>query len=153
MGVDADLNRLDSEFANQRGLFFPNQDRVGLQLDVEGQLACAADNVEQILAQQRLTAADSQEEDARFRHLGHQIFDFVVAHFPEVVVVKVAMHAALVASPGDVEVDAERDSELDRFGVEVLENRAHARSWRIGWSASSRIPSCARSSTIARASR
>ena len=31
------------------------------------------------------------------------------------------MHASLVAAPGNVEVNAERDSELDRLGVEVLE--------------------------------
>src|SRR5271156_705908 len=153
MGVDADLDRIDAKFADQRRFLFPDQDPVGLELHIEGQLARAPQDRKNIAAQHRLAAADSQKEDPRRRHLGHQVFDLVVAHFAQVIVVEVAMHAALVAAPGNVEVNAERDAEIDRLGVEVLENSAHARSCPMGWSASRRIPSCASSLTSSTASR
>src|ERR1700680_1226722 len=106
MGVDADLNRIHSQFANQRGLLFLDQDRVGLELYVESQVARAPDDREQVLAQQRLAAADGQKEDSSGSHLRHQAFDFVVGQFTQVIVVEVAMHAALVTAPGDIEVNA-----------------------------------------------
>src|SRR5271156_4048693 len=153
MGVDADLNRVHAEFADQRGFFFPDQDPVSLEFHIEGQLARAPQDRKNIAAQHRLAAAYSQKEDSRRRHLRHQVFDLFVAHFAQVIVIEVAMDAALVAAPGNVEVNAERDAELDRLGVEVLEDSAHARSCPMGWSASRRIPSCASCSTSSTASR
>src|SRR5580692_3496730 len=132
MRVDADLHGVDTKAANQRRLFFLDQDRVGLELHIEGQLARAPYDRKYILAQHRLAAADSQQKYTRIGHLYEQAFDFVVAQFALIVVIEVAMDASLVATPGDVEMNAERDTELDRLGVDVFENCGHPASGPIG---------------------
>ena len=108
MRIQADLYLLDVEFAEATRLFFANEDRVGLELDVEAESAGVLDDFEAVGANQRLAAADGQEEHAGCGELIENMLDFGGGHFAVAGVIEIAVFAALVAAIGDVEMDAQR---------------------------------------------
>ena len=91
------------------------------------QLARVLEDLEQILAQEDLAAAEGQEEDPGVGQLIEQVLDLGRRHLAVVVVVEIAVHAALVAAVGEVELHAERNPELQRLGCP---SRASGCSWR-----------------------
>ena len=121
VGIDADLHLLDAEALEPRRLFGPDHHRVGLQLDVEAQLAGVLQNLKAIAAQQRLSAADAEEEGSALGELADRVLDLVGAHLVLAFVVEIAMNAALVAAPGDVQMRAQRNALLRRLPVHLFE--------------------------------
>ena len=110
VGINADLHLFDVELAKALGLFFTNQYGVGLELDVEAQLAGMFDDFETIGPDQRLAATDREEENACGGELIEQRFNFGGVHFAVAVVIEVTVLAALIAPIGDVEMHAKRDA-------------------------------------------
>ena len=70
------------------------------------------EDFEKIFAQENLAAAQGQEEDAGVGDLIEQILDLGGGHLAMIVVIEIAVHAALVAAVGQIELRAERDVQL-----------------------------------------
>ena len=126
--VDADLHRADAELADAVGLPLAEEDGVGLELDVEAELARVAEELEEILAQEQLAAAEDQKERARRRELIEHALDFGGGQLAVVVVIEVAVHAALVAAVGEIELHREGHALFERAIPHHLHQRAHART-------------------------
>ena len=65
----AHLHRAHTEIADAVGLPLAQENRVGLQLDVEPELARVAQELEEILAEGQLAAAEDQKARSRGRQL------------------------------------------------------------------------------------
>ncbi len=151
MGVDADLYLLDAELAKSRGFLFMDHYAVGLHLHVEQQLPRPLHDFKKVAAHQNFTAAEREKEDAGIGELFEHIDDFRRRHLAMIVVIEVAMHAALIAAVGDIEVNADGQTQVQRFLIHLGE-KAHWRSGEPeessrGWCDTSRMPCCESSST------
>jgi hypothetical protein len=97
---------------------------IGLDLDVEGEATGILHEFEEVPPHKHFAAAEGEEEHAGFRQLIQNAFDFGGGHLAFVVVIEITMHAALVAAIGDVDVNAERNTERHRLFVHFHE-QAH----------------------------
>src|SRR5271169_5961005 len=102
--------------------------------------------------QDNLGRAEGENEDAGLGHLVEQVLDFCRGHLAVVVMIEIAMHAALIAAIGQVELNAERNVRLQRLSGHFLQESAHRASpaagfrwgmgsseiWMMSWLASSR---------------
>src|ERR1700758_4398508 len=100
MRVDADLNLFDIQFPQTPGLFFTNQDGIGLELYVESQRTRVFDDLEAVAAYQWLATADGEKENAGVGQLIEKVADFGGIHFAVAIVLEITMFAALVAAVG-----------------------------------------------------
>src|ERR1700731_4138320 len=153
MGVNADLNRLDAEFAKKIGFFFANHERVGFFFDIEHPLARMPQNIEEIHAHQDFAAAQREKEDSRLGKLIKQSLHFFKRHFSVVIMVQIAVHAALVTAIGNIQVNVEGHTEPHGPGVEFFHQSGHVlRSEVRGSSPTSTRPRSRSSSTRCSAS-
>jgi hypothetical protein len=123
--VNADLDRFDAEFAEAGGLVLADEQRIDLELHAKHQTAGVFEKVEEILAEKNLAAAEREDEDAGIGHLVEQVLDLRGGHLAMVVVIEIAVHTALVAAVGQIELDAERDVQLQRLIRHLLQQSAH----------------------------
>ena len=87
-------------------------------------------NFEEVFAQEDLPATEGQDEHSRIRHLVQQRLDLRSSHLPMIVVIEVTMHAALIATIGEIKLYIERDVKPLRLSGHFLHQPAHCRSPR-----------------------
>src|SRR5580693_913183 len=107
MGVNAHLNGVNAKRADAFGVALANQNGVGFELDAEGQTPGVFEDFEEILAQHDLATAQGENENARGSKFVEEMFDFSGGHLAVIIVVEVTMNATLVATVGQVELDAQ----------------------------------------------
>ena len=111
--VHANLNRVHGQFAKSPGFLFMDHDRVGLDLHVEHETARVFDKLKEVAAHKDLAAAESKKKNASLGELVEDVLDFRGRHLAVVVVIEIAMHTALVAAIGDVQVHGERHAQVE----------------------------------------
>ena len=124
--VDADLHLADAEIADAVRFTLAHENRVGLELDVEPELARIGEQLEEVLAEQQLSAAEDQEQRAFGRELVEHVLDFGGGQLAVIVVIEIAVHAALVAAVGEIELHRQRHAVLERAVPDLLHQDAHA---------------------------
>src|ERR1700676_5372123 len=117
MRINADLDGFHTEISDSLRLFFANQNGIRFQFDTETANASVLQNLEEIPAHQDLTAAQCEKKNARFRKLIQKILDFGGGHLAVIFMIEITMDAPLVATIGQVQLDSERNSQLERFGA------------------------------------
>ena len=127
VGIDADLDLLDAEPLEPRRFLGADHHRVGLQFYVESEFARVLQNFKAVAPQQRLAAADAEEECAALLELANHVLDLVGAHLVLAFVVEIAVNAALVALPRDVKMRAQRNARGSRLLIHLFE-QAHGAS-------------------------
>jgi hypothetical protein len=132
--VNADRHRLDAEFAEAGGPALAAEKRIGLELHANHQTAGGFEKVEEVpvLTQKNLTPAEREDEDAGLGHLVEQGLELRRGHLAKVVMIEIAGHAAFVAAVGQIELDAERDAQLQSFIGHLLQQSAHRDSPALG---------------------
>ena len=88
-----------------------DQHRVGLDLDVELQRPRIGEQLEEVLAEQQLAAAENQEHRAGRRQLIEHVLHFGRRHLAVIVVVEIAVHATLVAAIRQIEMHRQRNAD------------------------------------------
>ena len=121
MRVDADLNLLHAETAKLRRFFLSNHHAVRFYFDIEQELSRPFYDGEKVPAHENFSAADRQKKYAGIGQLIEQFENFSRRHFAMVIMVEITMHAALVASVGNIEMDAQRYAQVERFLVHLGE--------------------------------
>jgi hypothetical protein len=86
---------------------------IRFDLDVEKQAARVFYEFEKIAAHEDFAAAEGEKENSGLGKLIEHAFDFGGGHLAMVVVIQIAMHAALVASEGNIHVDGERHAKVE----------------------------------------
>ncbi len=127
VGVDGDLDLLDAELLEADGFLVADHDGVGLELDVEAEGAGVLEDLEAVAAEEGFAAGDDEEEGAAGGEFVEDALDLGGVHLALDVVVEIAVDAALVAAPGDVEVRAEGDAHCGCFLIHLIE-QAHGGS-------------------------
>jgi hypothetical protein len=122
--VNADLDRFDAEFAEAGGLVLADEQRIDLELHAKHQTAGVFEKVEEVLTQKNLIPAEREDEDAGLGHLAEQVLDLRGGHLAKVVTIEIAGQAALVAV-GPIELDAERNAQLQSLIGHLLQQSAH----------------------------
>jgi len=133
--ANADRHRFVAEFAEAGGPALAAEKRIGLELHANHQTAGGFEKVEEVLPQKNLTPAEREEEDDGLGHLLEQMLDLLDlrrGHLAKVVMSEIAGHAALVAAVGQIELDAERDAQLQSFIGHLLQQSAHCDSPALG---------------------
>lgn len=130
--VNADRHRFVAEFAEAGGPALAAEKRIGLELHANHQTAGGFEKVEEVLPQKNLTPAEREDEDAGLGHLVEQGLDLRRGHLVMVVMIEIAGHAAFVAAVGQIELDAERDAQLQSFIGHLLQQSAHRDSPALG---------------------
>src|ERR1700722_6655857 len=135
--VNADRHRFVAEFAEAGGPALAAEKRIGLELHANHQTAGGFEKVEEVLVltQKNLTPAEREEEDDGLGRLLEQMLDLLDlrrGHLANVVMIEIAGHAALLAAVGQIELDAERDAQLQSFIGHLLQQSAHRDSPALG---------------------
>src|SRR5882762_11369751 len=107
MRVDADLDGVHPESADALRFGFADHDGVGLDLDVELQEARVFENFKKVAAEEYFTSAESEKKDAGFGQLIKHTFDFGGRHLAMIFVIEITVHAALVATISDVQMNTD----------------------------------------------
>ena len=133
--ANADRHRFVAEFAEAGGPALAAEKRIGLELHANHHTAGGFEKVEEVFPQKNLTPAEREEEDDGLGHLLEQMLDLLDlrrGHLAKVVMSEIAGHAALVAAVGQIELDAERDAQLQSFIGHLLQQSAHRDSPALG---------------------
>src|SRR6476646_11292667 len=88
-------------------------------------VASVFENLEEVLAQENFAAAERKNEYPDIRHLVEQLLDLRSVHLAMIFVVEIAVHTALVAAIGQIQLNAQRDIARERFIGHLLEQIAH----------------------------
>src|SRR5215470_9028205 len=116
MRVDADLDRFHTNVPDSCRFALANHDRVRLELHAELPLNPRVfENLEEVLAEKNLASTQTQNENARIRHLVQQMFDLRSRHLAMVFMIEITMNASLVAAVCQIELHTERDVFLQCF--------------------------------------
>src|ERR1035437_4526517 len=124
MRIDTDLDLLDAELAKSGGFLLVDHHPVGLHFYVEQQLPRPFHDFKKVPAHENFTPTEGEKKYAGIGELGEHIGDFRRRHLAMIVMVQVAMHAALIAAVGDIEVNAERQAQLQCFLIHISQ-KAH----------------------------
>src|ERR1039457_6918485 len=119
MRIDTDLDLLDAELAKSGGFLLVDHHPVGLHFYVEQQLPRPFHDFKKVPAHENFTATESEKKDAGVGELSEHIEDFRRRHLAMIVVMQVAMHAALIAAVGDIEVNAEGQAKVQRLLIHL----------------------------------
>src|ERR1700693_913497 len=119
MRVDTDLHLLDAELTKSSGFLLADHHSVGLDFHVEQQLPSSFDDFKKIPAHENFPATEGEEEYAGVGELGKHVGDLRRRHLAMVIMIEVAMHAALIATVRDIEVNAERQAQAQRFLIHL----------------------------------
>src|SRR5580698_9679167 len=112
MRIHADLDLVDSQFTQTPRLRLANHDCVRLQLYIEEQSARIFDDLEKITAHQHFTTTNRKKKNSGLGKLREYVLDLCRRHLAVIVVVKIAVHAALVAAIGNIQVHTERNAQI-----------------------------------------
>src|SRR5215469_45022 len=119
MRIDADLNLLHAEFAKSRRLRLTNHYAIGYYLYVEQKLTRFFNDCKKVAAEEHFAAAEGEKKDLGISELDQQIEDFFRRHFAVIVVVEVAVYAPLIAAIGEIEVDAQGHTQIERSLIQL----------------------------------
>src|SRR5215470_2288509 len=95
-------------------LFFTDHERVGLDLNAKHQRARILYEIEKVPAHKDFTAAEGKKENTCVSKLAEHGANLRSGHLAVIVMVKVAVNAALVATVGHVKVHAEWHPRIQR---------------------------------------
>src|SRR5438876_7763320 len=107
--VDADIDLAHGERPEPRRLFRRDQKRVGFQADIEAKPPRVLDQLEKILPQEDLAAAEREIERPGSGHVVEERLQLVRRQLRAPLDYPVAVNAPLVAAHGQVDLDGERD--------------------------------------------
>ena len=123
--VDADLHTGQPRLRQTVRFRLPDHERVGLYLHAEHPGPRMRQDVEKIHPHQHFAAADGEEEDPGLGHLVEHVLDLGQRHLTVIIMVQIAMHAALVTAIGDIQLNADGNSQAQRGRGHFLHQCRH----------------------------
>src|SRR5260370_23212495 len=82
-----------------------------------------------MFSNQDLAAAQGEKKDAGRSKFVKELLDFTGGHLAMIVMFKVAVNTALIATIRKVELGAERNPEFECLGAHLLHQRGHGFTW------------------------
>jgi len=107
VGVEADVDLGDAQRGEAPGVGSRKKDAVGFESEAEKERAGMFDDFEDVRAEQDLSAAEAEKKGPGGGQLVQEVLDLGGVHFRGAAVIEIAVHAILVAPPGQVQVNAE----------------------------------------------
>src|SRR6266403_2488887 len=132
VAINADLHAPHAKFAQLRGTSSRNEQRIGLQADVEMQPPRGGQNFVKIRAQEDFAAAEGQKKSSRARQIIQHLQTLGGGQFPMIVVIQIAVHAALVTAVSQIKMHAERPVLLHRARDQTIHYRGGDWRWSHG---------------------
>src|SRR5437588_5452558 len=105
--INTDLHLLYTQIAHPPGFRCADHYPIGLDSDIEFELARIFQDFKEVAPHQNLAATESQKESPSLGQLFKNIFDFGGRHLTVNIVIQIAMNATFVTTIGDVQMDTQ----------------------------------------------